>query len=234
MTQAQKPPGFGLPPQATVLGHGDFVRLSYRLGQSRSTGRLSVATPKKVELFIVRDGQIYVPKEDGNVRKLHQRLEAITSTEPRSVVLRAHFEPGLPAYPPAIGTPVSLAAWVRRHLEGQLNSHRAQELAAILAGSRLTLHEELAPNPEDLDPTERRILDALREPQRLDQLVQKARAPRFRVLLFLHVLRAVDAVQEQGIASKTRMHQRGRLSARGPMAQRLRDLNASIQAPPAG
>src|SRR6185503_6879742 len=67
-----------------------------------------------------------------------------------------------------------------------------------LAGSRLVLRAGLAPEP--LDDADRRMSAALAEPRPLDRLWPVARAPRFRLLAFLHFLRAVGALDVERAA----------------------------------
>jgi preprotein translocase subunit Sec63 len=54
--------------------------------------------------------------------------------------------------------------------------------------------------PEPIDETDRRILAAMAQPRRLDQIWPLARTPRFRLLAMLHFLRAVGALVVQGVA----------------------------------
>jgi DnaJ-domain-containing protein 1 len=95
----------------------------------------------------------------------------------------------------------ALAAWARRHLEGQVDAARARDLVAELAGVRLALRPELAPDPSLCDQTDARILEAMLQPRRLDQIWPLARTPRFRLLTFLHFLRSVGAVSLLGVAA---------------------------------
>jgi len=68
-----------------------------------------------------------------------------------------------------------------------------------LAGARLSLRAELAPEPAD--EADRRMLAAMDRPRRLDQIWPLAKTPRFRLLAFIHVLRSVDALVLEGIAA---------------------------------
>lgn len=106
--------------------------------------------------------------------------------------LRGSFDGGVAAYPPGALHQVALAGWVRSHLEAQLDGALAGRLVQELAGSRLVLRAELLPAP--MDDTDRRMLAALDRPRRLDQIWPLARAPRFRLLAFVHFLRAVGAL----------------------------------------
>jgi DnaJ-domain-containing protein 1 len=102
------------------------------------------------------------------------------------------FDGGVTAYPPGALHQVSMAGWARSHLEAQLDAALAEALARDLAGSRLTLRTELAPEP--LDDADRRMLAALAQPRSLEEIWPLARTPRFRLLAFLHFLRAVGAL----------------------------------------
>jgi hypothetical protein len=100
------------------------------------------------------------------------------------------------------GVPVALAAWARRHAEARLDGARARSLAHELAGVRLAARKHLLPEPADCDDADRRLIDAMASPRRLDELEQIARVPRFRLLAFVHFLRTVDAVELQGVAAR--------------------------------
>jgi DnaJ-domain-containing protein 1 len=132
-------------------------------------------------------------------RKTRLRMERLASQG-----CFAHFDSGLAAYPPSMGQPFSLTRWARTHLEAQLDSARAQELVRELAGARLCLVSEFLPHAADLDSTDQRIVEAMTRPRRLDQIWPLARAPRFRLLCFVHFLRSVGALEESGVAAARR------------------------------
>ncbi len=71
-----------------------------------------------------------------------------------------------------------------------------------LAGMRLSVRPELAPDDAQCDEADRRMLAAMAQPRRLDQLWPLARTPRFRLLAFLHFLRAVDALEVEGVVAE--------------------------------
>jgi hypothetical protein len=70
-----------------------------------------------------------------------------------------------------------------------------------LAGARLALRPELAPELTWCDETDRRILAAMVVPRRLDQIWPLARTARFRLLSFLYFLRAVGALSPLGVSA---------------------------------
>src|SRR4029079_12160868 len=61
-----------------------------------------------------------------------------------------------------------------------------------LEGCRLALRAELAPEPAD--DADRRMLAAMTQPRRLDQICPLARTPRYCMLAFLHLLRSLGAL----------------------------------------
>src|SRR5438445_534437 len=89
------------------------------------------------------------------------------------------FTGGVAAYPPGARAQLPLARWARRHLEAQLDGALADAFARELAGARLTVREDLAPEPED--DADRRVLAAMARPRRLEQIWPLARTPRFRL-----------------------------------------------------
>lgn len=189
-----------MPPSAASLERGQFVTLCYRLACRKATGGLALELDDgKPELLIIRRGQLFVRSSDALGREISQRMERLATA-----ARRAHFSEGLPAYPPCLGRPFSLSQWARTHLEKQIDSPRAQELVRELAGARLVIVPEHLPDVADFEPADLRIIEAMRRPRRLDQIWPMARTPRFRLLCFVHFLRAVGAVTEQGVASSSR------------------------------
>jgi hypothetical protein len=187
-----------LPPSAQRLERGDFVRLCYRLVCRKATGVLSLAIDDgSSELLILRRGRLFTRDTEDSSRKTRLRMERLSSTG-----CCAHFDSGLAAYPPSIGQPFALTTWARSHLEAQLDSPRAQDLVRELTGARLSLNSDFLPDPGEMDSTDQRILEAMKRPRRLDQIWPLARAPRFRLLCFVHFLRSVGAVEESGVAAR--------------------------------
>ncbi|MFH0901041.1 MAG: hypothetical protein V2A73_10465, partial [Pseudomonadota bacterium] len=97
---------------------------------------------------------------------------------------------------------IAFSAWARRHVEAGLDSLRARTFAAEMAGARLALRKHLLPDPATLDDTDRRILEAMAAPRRLDELEHQARSPRLRLLAFLHFLHSVGALELTGVAAR--------------------------------
>jgi DnaJ-domain-containing protein 1 len=177
-------------------GHGELVRALYRLGRGAATGTLTITLPgQRPEVLVLRRGHLITSDTDAVGRIAAGRLARLAAT-PGAV---ATFDGGAALYPPGALRQLSLVAWVRHHLESQLDAGRAAQLAIELAGARLVLGAHLAPTAAD--DTDRRILDALAQPRRLDELVAIARAPRFRLLCFVHFLRAVGALGVTGVAA---------------------------------
>ncbi len=174
-----------------TLGPGELVRLAYRLGHRAASGVLTLARPgadARRDVLALRRGAAVCGSGESGKRALVTRL-ASAAAEP---VIAARFEDGVTAYPPGALHQVPLAAWARAHLEAQLDGGLADALLHGLAGARLALRPDLAPAPAD--EADRRMLAALAEPRRIDQIWPLARAPRFRLLAFLHFLRGVGAL----------------------------------------
>ena len=182
------------------LGRGDFVRVVYRLGRAAATGVLTIHVPRgRAEILVLRRGQLITTEADALGRTAAARLARIASYDGATYT----FDGGTAAYPPgAHGRVLSLARWARMHSESQLDATRADRMVAELAGVRLTVRPDHAPDPSLCDDTDRRILAAMAQPRRLDQIWPLARTPRFRLLAFIHFLRAVGALVMVGIASE--------------------------------
>jgi hypothetical protein len=180
------------------LARGDFARLAYRLGRVQATGVLRIDPSRsRPEVLILRRGHLITSEHDVTGRLAHARLARLAGLDG----VGCTFDGGTAAYPPgATGRQVSPAAWARPHLEGQVDATRAERLVAELAGARLVLRPEHAPEP--IDETDRRMLTAMAQPRRLDQIWTLARTPRFRLLGFLHFLRAVGALSLAGVAAE--------------------------------
>jgi DnaJ-domain-containing protein 1 len=180
------------------LAPGEFVRLVYRLGRAGATGVLTVETEARRQVLILRRGYLMTSEIDALGRQAAQRLARLAAANS----VHAHFDGGTSAYPPgAIQRQFPVAIWARKHLEAQVDAPRAHQLIARLAGVRLSVRAELAPDPATCDASDVRILAAMRQPRRLDQIWPIARTPRFRLLSFIHFLDAAGALVCDGVAA---------------------------------
>jgi DnaJ-domain-containing protein 1 len=187
-----------------TLGRGELVRLVYRLGRHAASGVLTLtARASHPEVFVLRRGAAVCADGEVAKRGLIARL-ARAVAEPS---IATTFEGGVTAYPPGALHQVPLAGWVRSHLEAQLDSALAETLVRELTGARMKVIAELCPEP--LDDADRRILAALAQPRRLDQIWSLARTPRFRLLAFLHFLRIVGALAFEAASAECSAPVRG-------------------------
>ncbi|HEU0031841.1 MAG TPA: J domain-containing protein [Kofleriaceae bacterium] len=179
-----------------TIGRGELVRLVYRLGRQHASGVLTIRAQPRDEVFVLRRGHAIAG--DGEIAR---RLVVSRLVRLASHACTVTFEGGVAGLqPPGAGHGVALAAWARSQLEAQLDSSLADALLRELAGMRLSIRAELAPEPHD--EADRRMLAAMVQPRRLDQIWPLARTPRFRLLAFLHFLRAVDALEVEGIVAE--------------------------------
>ena len=174
------------------LARGELVRLAYRLGRSHATGTLIVHARGDVDRapLVLRRGALIAAPADERGHQARTRLARLAAAEAG----QWWFDGGSAPYPPGASVTVPLAAWARAHLEAQLDSGRAEALTRELAGRRLSMTADAAPPADLLDEADRRVVAALAQPRRLDQLWTQARLPRFRLLSFLHFLRGVGAL----------------------------------------
>ena len=186
----------------------------YRLGRQHASGVLTIHAPStRAEAFVLRRGGIVVTAgRDLEIarRMVGARLARLVAIDDAV----AAFEGGVAAAPPGAPHHLPLAGWVRAHLERQLDATLAAHLVRTLAGMRLVVRGEHAPEPSD--DADRRMLEALAQPRRLDQVSALARTPRFRLLAFVHFLRAVDALVAVGVVAE-----RGAVDPRRAAALRL-------------
>jgi len=205
-------------------GRGELVALVYRLGHSTASGVLTLtARGARPDVFVLRRGAAVCGDGELARRTLVARL-ARAAAEPS---IAATFDGGVTAYPPGALHQVSLAGWVRSHLEAQLDGALAEVLVRELAGIPLSLRAELAPPP--LDEADRRMLAAMAQPRRLDQIWPLARTPRFRLLAFLHFLRAVGALAGISVPAERSAPVRG-LDPRRVAALRLLGVDDAADA----
>lgn len=156
---------------------------------------------ERAEVFVLRRGAVVVGDGEPAKKLVAARLARLCALDAVSVV----FEAGVTAYPPGATNHVSLMAFARQHLEAQLDGTLAESLVRELAGVRLAIKPDLA--PEAVDEADRRMLVAMAHPRRLEQIWPLARTPRFRLLAFIHFLRSVDAVEGLGVvAERTAPH----------------------------
>lgn len=178
------------------LAKGELVRLLYRLGRAGASGVLTLsADSSRNEVFVLRRGAVVIAEGEGARKACTARLARLVAVDP----VHAVFEGNVAAYPPGATHSIALPAWVRNHLEAQLDGMLADVLVRELAGVRLVLRAELAPEP--VDDADRRMLMAMSQARRLDQIWPLARTPRFRLLAFLHFLRSVDALEGLGVVA---------------------------------
>jgi len=181
-----------------TLGRGQLVRALYRLGRQLASGILTItpAGSRRGDVFVLRRGCVVVADGELARRALISRLVRLVALDEVTI----EFEGGVTAYPPGTQHQVSLTAWARTHLEAQLDNTRADALVRQLAGVRLMVRPEIAPEPAD--EADRRMLSALAQPRRLEQVASLARTPRFRLLAFIHFLRAIDALDTEGVVAE--------------------------------
>jgi hypothetical protein len=183
------------------VGRQELVKLLYRLGRQGASGMLSIATgAPRDEILVLRRGAVMCADGEVARRALVARLARLAALEQVSIA----FEGGVSAYPPGAQSQLYLAGWARAHLEQQLDGSLADMLVRELAGVRLSVRADLAPEPQD--EADRRMLLAMAHPRRIDQIWPLARTPRFRLLAFLHFLRAVGALDVEGIAAARAPH----------------------------
>jgi DnaJ-domain-containing protein 1 len=180
------------------LSRGELVRLIYRLGRQGATGVLKLSVrAERTEVFALRRGNALVGEGELAKKQLVARFVRFLAADSVDVV----FEGGVTSLiPPGAQHFVSLMGWARGHLEAQLDGALADALLQRLAGIRLSIKSELAPDP--LDEADRRMLVAMTVPRRLDQIWPLARTPRFRLLAFIHFLRSVGALLVEGVVAE--------------------------------
>ena len=180
-----------------LLPRGGFPRLAYRLGRSHATGTLTVVPDAAGGPLVLRRGALVAAPTDDRGAHARTRLARLAAAGDS----RYHFDGGSAPYPPGASVTVPLAAWARQHLEAQLDGGRADALTAELAGRRLVLPADPGLPADLLDEADRRIVAAMVQPRRLDQLWTQARVPRFRLLTFLHFLRQIGLLTVGEIAA---------------------------------
>jgi len=182
----------------------------YRLGLGEASGVLTIcARLARAEVFVLRRGHAVVGVKElegaalvtSGGPELARKTLTARLTRLASQDLSLVFEGGVTGVLPVGPTSgVPLAGWARGHLEAQLDGALADAVVRELAGIRVVLRSELAPAP--IDEADRRMLIAMAAPRRLDQIWPLARTPRFRLLAFVHFLRAVGALDVEGVVAE--------------------------------
>ena len=192
---------------ADRLGPGELVRVLYRLGRGHATGVFALSHREiRVETMVLRRGQWLIAEHDANGRLACARLARLVADDS----LFAHFDGGTAMHPPGGGgRQLALALWARTHLEQQVDERSAQLFINELAGARLLVRPEHAPDDAQCDDTDRRILASMTEPRRIDQIWSLARTPRFRLIAFLYFLRAGGSLTTLGVGAVDRPSARG-------------------------
>lgn len=191
------------------MGRQALVKLMYRLGRQAASGILTIAgAGPREEILVLRRGGVMCGEGELARRTLSARLARLAALDDLAVT----FSGGVAAYPPGAHHQLYLAGWARAHLEQQLDGSLADALVRELAGIRLSVRADLAPEPQD--EADKRTLLAMAQPRRLDQIWPLARTPRFRLLAFLHFLRAVDALVVEGVATTRPVDPRRAAAAR--------------------
>jgi len=210
-----------------VLGRGELVKLLYRLGRQGASGVVTITASgsPRHELFALRRGGLVTAEGEHAKRTLIGRLVRLVALDSVALV----FEGGVAAYPPGGYNQLPVASWARTHLEQQLDNALADQMTRELAGARISIKADLAPEPAD--EADRRMLAALAQPRRIDQIWSLARTPRFRLLSFIHFLRAVDAVEITGVVVERSAPVRA-IDPRREAARRMLGLddNADLEA----
>jgi DnaJ-domain-containing protein 1 len=186
-------PAFG------TTGRGELPGLLYRVGRAHITGALSIEPSGptaarwglSTRLQLCR-GCVVTELYDPLGRRVGARLAHVAALPAARWTLDAADAP-----PPATYA-LPLTGWARRHLERQVDAERARLLARELAGARLSVDPVLSPDDACTDDTDRRILSAMRLARSVDEIATLARAPRFRLLSLLYVLREIGALQVYG------------------------------------
>src|SRR5690606_5334649 len=144
---------------------GEFVRLVYRLAHARATGLLCIDhVTAGAKQLVLRRGQLICPAKGELGRETVRALERVAGQS----TVRWRFDGGIAAYPPGASLrQFPLARWARDHLEAQVDGGRAQAMLEELAGVRLALRDEVAPDPALCDPVDRRILEVMATPRRV-------------------------------------------------------------------
>jgi len=197
-----------------TLARGELPRVLYRLGHHTASGVLTCQAPTP-QVFVLRRGMVVVGEGELARRMVAARLTRLAGQD-ATVVFEGGVAGVLPVGP-SQGVP--LASWARGHLEAQLDGALADTIVRELAGIRLVLRPELAPAP--LDEADRRMLVAMAQPRRLDQIWPLARTPRFRLLAFVHFLRSVGALDVEGIVAEQSGPRRAPQASRPPDTRRL-------------
>jgi len=174
-----------------------FVTFAYELGRSRATGVL--ASEASGDLLIRHGAAVAAPLDVLGRRAAGELARVATLDSPAW-----SFRPGPVS---AGGRTLPLVQWVRQHVERGVDLALATQLTSELGSTRVSLRPGEAPDLAELDATDRLLVSALAVPRDLRELAALARAPRFRVLAFVHFLRSVGALTTLGAVTESPLPQ---------------------------
>lgn len=162
-----------------------FLAFVYDLGRRRCTGVLSLGG--RGGTLSIHEGGAVLAETD--VLGRHASEELARAAAPGSKGW--DFQPEIVRI--QWGS-LPLARWVRLHTEREVGRDLAARLTADVGGARIALRAGAALDLEHLDATDRLLAGALERARPASELGTVARAPRFRLLAFLHFLRSIGAL----------------------------------------
>ena len=185
-----------------MVAPGELPSYWFRLGRSMASGVLSIDDPRgRRDVLVLRRGAVVVADATNAAHMASLRLARLINSN-RNQPLNIEFDGGTVAYPPGNRSrELPLTTWVRQHLEAQVDGVLADRLVRQFAGARIMLRSD-ALRGITLDEADRRMVAAMTQPHRLDQIWPLARTPRFRLLAFLHFTNTIGALEHSGVSAE--------------------------------
>jgi DnaJ-domain-containing protein 1 len=193
------------------IGIGELAATLFRLAAHAASGVVAIDdSAGRRDILVLRRGAMVLADTSTAQQAANLRLARLMAESQRSHLV-VSFDAATNAYPPGIrGRVMPLAGWIRSHLENQVDISQVERMTHEFAGARLMVDDgsrvgnggSEALSALTLDECDRRMLQAMAIPRRMDQIWPLARAPRFRLLAFVHFLRAIGLLQVSGVTAE--------------------------------
>jgi DnaJ-domain-containing protein 1 len=183
------------------IGVGEFACVIFRLAITHASGVLAIDdSAGRRDIIVLRRGAMVLADTATAKPAAQVRLARLMAESTRRHLM-VSFDAATCAYPPGLrGSVIPLANWLRSHIEAQVDQRLADHLLKSLAGARLSVVSSAVAGMA-LDECDKRLLEVMATPRRLDQIWSLAKAPRFRLLAFVYFMQSVGVLEVVGVAA---------------------------------
>jgi DnaJ-domain-containing protein 1 len=177
-----------------------FILLAYEVGRTRATGRVVVEPLRGArEEIAIREGGFVAFEADPLGRRADAELSRLAAIENAVASFFASPIDGR-------GRTWPLDRWARRALDREIDIATAGRMGSSLGSRKVSLRPDArSASPLCSDEVERVLAARLASGAHLSELVAAVRAPRYRVLAFLHFLDAIGVLDVEPLVRVERI-----------------------------